>query len=172
VGDRPMQVYISSTKDVISTAKRLAKSLESRNFEVFLPPRDLQPGADYPQIKPEIRKAEAFLVLIGPNFERSVQLEREWVSILEEASGLTKKLIPLRVGSAELPTFLKRWEDIRVPSSKDEESWDKFVDTIADALDPKKKLKLKPPLKEDLEAWEQRMSEIASFANDLKKQGL
>src|ERR1700761_9453357 len=123
-----MRVYISNTKDVISIAQSLAKSLEVRDFEVFLPVRKLHPGADFPQILPAIRGSDAFLVMIGPKFDRSVQLEREWITILEEASGLTKKLIPLRVASAELPNFLKSWQEIRVPAPKDHKSWTKFVD--------------------------------------------
>lgn len=167
-----MHVYISNTKDVISIAQSLAKSLEVRDFEVFLPVRKLHPGADFPQILPAIRGSDAFLVMIGPKFDRSVQLEREWITILEEASGLTKKLIPLRVGSAKLPTFLKRWEDLRVPPPGNEGRWNKFIDVISDALSPEKKLRLKPPLKAELKAFERRMDEIAAFAEHLKAQGM
>lgn len=167
-----MQVFISSTKDVISIAKKLTKSLESRGFEVFLPERHLQHGAESPHILSELRNSDAFLVLIGPKFDRSALLEREWITILEETSGLTKKLVPLRVPPAKLPNFLKRWEELRVPPAQDEERWTKFVDTIADALSPEKQVRLKPLPKADLKARERRMNEIAAFAENLRAQGL
>jgi hypothetical protein len=161
-----IRVYISSTKDVVSIAQKLAESLRARDFWVLLPARDTA------FLLPQIRDADAFLVLIGPKFERSTQLESEWVTILEETSGLTKKLIPLRVGSAKLPTFLRRWEDLRIPPPDNEGRWSKFIDVIVDALNPEKKLKLKPPLKADVEARQRRMDEIAAFAEHLRAQGM
>ena len=43
-------VFISSSKDTLQVARKLASELQSRGFEVTFPARDAKPGAElYPR---------------------------------------------------------------------------------------------------------------------------
>jgi hypothetical protein len=158
------RVFISSSSDTLPVATKLASELDSRGFETMLLSGESPAEA--------IASCDAFLVLIGPNSERSAAQEREWVAILDEASGFQKrkKLIPLVVDSAELPNFLKNWQSLTVPG--DEQHWPKFLDTIIRALRSDRKPKVLPISKADLKERKLRLDSIATVAKELKGLGL
>jgi hypothetical protein len=162
--DRMARVFISSSSDTLPVATKLASELDSRGFETMLLSGESPAEA--------IASCDAFLVLIGPNSERSAAQEREWVAILDEASGFQKrkKLIPLVVDSAELPNFLKNWQSLTVPG--DEQHWPKFLDTIIRALRSDRKPKVMPISKADLKERKLRLDSIATVAKELKGLGL
>lgn len=159
-----VRVFISSSKDTLPVARKLMSELEPHGFEVILPSIDSSAEV--------ISGCDAFLVLIGPHSERSAVQEREWVAILDEASGFQKhkKLIPLVVDSAELPNFLKNWQSLTVPS--DEQQWSKFVEKVIRALRSERKPKVVPISKADLKQRKLRLDSIATVAKQLKGLGL
>ncbi|HXB74213.1 MAG TPA: toll/interleukin-1 receptor domain-containing protein [Candidatus Acidoferrales bacterium] len=170
---RMPEIFISSSNGTSSLALRLAKDLEKQGFHTFLPTRDLQGGADYPQIFERVSRSDAFLVLVDSNPKRSTTQEREWFAVLNEASDLTKnkKLIPLVLGEGEPPNFLKNWQELRVREPDDSKRWHKLVDTIATALRSPDKPKFKALRKTDLERRERRLESIAATAKQLRLLG-
>ena len=103
--------------------------------------------------------------------ERSAAQEREWLAILDEASDFSKnkKLIPLVVGHAELPNFLKNWESLAVPSER--QQWSKFIETTVKALRSDSRPRFVPVPKADLKQWQHRRESIAAMAKQLKALG-
>lgn len=142
-----MRIYISAGKSTARIANSLSKALLGKGFAVV--PR-VGAGED---VRPPIRDAGAFIVLVGERDERSEWLEREWFEILEQASDRTKNLIPLLVGKAEPPHFLKNWQALRMNSAAAGTQWDKLIETIAGLLEAKE-IRLAVPRKADLVARE------------------
>lgn len=167
------EIFISSSTETASLARRLAKDLENKGFQTFVPTRDLANGADYPHIAEHVSKSVAFLVLVESNPKRSTTLEREWFAVLNEASDLSKnkKLIPLVVGEGEPPNFLKNWQALRVREASDSKRWHKLVDSISNALQSPDKPRFKAMPKADLERRERRLESIAETARQLKSFG-
>jgi TIR domain len=168
-----LKVFISSSAEGASLARRLAKDLEQRGFLTDLPSRDLAEGVDYAQLDQRVAEAGAFLVLAEPNPRCSAMLQREWFAILNEASGLTKKkkLIPLVLGDGEPPNFLKNWQVLHVRDPQDPKRLQKLVDTIADAVQSKQRPRFKAFRKTDLERRARRLESIAATARELKALG-
>ncbi len=167
-------VYLSTTQDVLTIAQKLAKDLESKGFEVFLPPRNGDTDNNsVPRIVPHVAEAEAYLVMIGPKFKRTPELEREWVAILEQVPNLmAKRLIPLKVGAAKLPGFLASWQAARVPAPKQKKEWTEFVDRVSRALHPDTKIELTTLPKRVIKLRERRLNEIEAYARQLRALGM
>jgi hypothetical protein len=166
------EIFISTSTETSGLARRLAEDLEKQGFHTFLPVRDPQGGADYPQIVKDVSQSDAFLVLVESNPKRSTMQEREWFAVLNEASDLTKnkKLIPLVLGGGEPPNFLRNWQALRVDPD-DSKRWHKLVDTISTALRSSDQPKFKPLRKTDLEQRARRLDSIAATAKQLKSLG-
>ena len=165
-----MVVYISTSAETAPIARKLADGLEARGFRAVTSNREIAAGSGPCRVSDAVSRAECFLVLVVPKASPSPEQEREWIAILEQASGLTKKLIPLVAGSGEPPNFLKNWQALRVP--EDDKRWAKFVEMIGNALRSTKKPKMTSMRKRDLQLWERRLDSIESFARQLKSQGM
>ena len=118
-----MRIYISAGKSTARIANSLSKALLGKGFAVVAP---VESGED---VRPLIRDADAFIVLVGERDERSEWLEREWFEVLEQASDRTKNLIPLLVGKSGPPNFLKNWQALRMNSPASGKHWDKLIET-------------------------------------------
>lgn len=166
------EVFISSSSGTSAVAHKLAKGLESRGFGTYLPIRDFAPGAQYPQIAERTFRADAFLVVVGPKPERSVTLEQEWFAILNQASDLTKKLIPIVLGNGEPPNCFMNWEPLHVRDADDSKRWAKLIDTIARALRSTAKPRFTSMPKAALKERDRRLKAIVHRARQLKELGL
>jgi len=160
-----MRIYISAGKSTARIANSLSKALLGKGFAVV--PR-AEAGDD---VRPLMRDADSFVVLVGERDERSEWREREWFEILEQASDRTKNLIPLLVGKAEPPNFLKNWQALRMNSPASGKHWDKLIETIAGLLEAKE-IRLAIPRKADLVARERRLDAIEANARRLKSLGM
>jgi hypothetical protein len=166
-------IFISSSGENTSLARRLARDLKEEGFEPYVPGRDMRPGA-VQQLVEQMSQSDAFLVLVEPNPKRTPAREREWFEVLNEASDMKKgkKLIPLVVGSGETPNFLKNWEALHVPDPDDSKRWNKMISTISLALRSKAKPKFRPLPKADLVERKRRMADIVAAANHFKSLGM
>jgi TIR domain/FtsX-like permease family len=164
-----MRVYISGGKSSARIASYLTKALRHKGFEIA---PQFQSGEDIQaRLLPLIREADAFIVVVGERDERSEWLEREWFEILEQTSDRTKNLIPLVLGKAEPPNFLKNWQALRLSLPAGGAQLDELVDTIANLIE-KKEIRLATPGKADLAARERRLNAIEATARRLKSLGM
>ena len=165
------EIFISSSAATANVAEKLAADLETKGFQTFMPIRDLQAGADYPQIATRVSRSDGFIVLVESHPKRSTMQEREWLAVLDEASDLRKHktLIPLLVGEGEPPNFLKNWQVLRLRD--DAKRWRHLVDTIARALQSPNKPRFTALPKIDLDRRERRLQLITEAAKQLKSLG-
>ena len=168
------RIFLSSPIGKSSVTRKLARDLEARGFETFVPARDFQEGADYSQITMAISQSDSFLVLVESNPKRSEAQEREWFAVLNEASDLKKgkRLIPVVLGGGEPPNFLKNWQALRLRTPGDAKQWHKLVEAISNALQSREKPKLAALSKSDLNRWNRRQESIAETARHLKSLGM
>ena len=162
-------IYISSAKDAVDIARKLADELKSRQFEILGPVESLTTDADRKELLNKTSGADGYLVIVKGNARPSEWQEREWLAILDHATVMTK-VIPLVVGYAEPPNFLKNWQHLRVPD--DPKRWPKFVEVISGAFQPSRKPRSIPWRKKDLQERDQRFEGIANLARQLKSLGM
>lgn len=130
-----MLVYISHSRQNSGAALRLADQLQSQGVKTWLDVRDLEPGVAWKSgIAEVIRKAEAIVFLIGPPGCEDQGQKYEWEQVVEEEYYLdpAKLLIPVVMGDAEIPGFLKARRAIRVGESAI--SFETIASEIAESL--------------------------------------
>ena len=118
-----MSIFISHSRQNGGAALKLCDKLSEANVKVWLDVRELDSGANWnAQVAEAIRTATGFVILIGPAPTPDGSQRFEWQQITEEEFYLdpNKPLIPIVIGSAEMPGFLSARQIITVdPSSID-----------------------------------------------------
>jgi hypothetical protein len=164
-----MHVFISHPHSEKQTAKRLAEALQLHGISTWLDTGDLSHGDDLQiQIEHVLRAASVILFLIAPGQEANRWQEREW-SIALEASweDPNKRLIPLLLGDAEPPAFLRDRASLRLTNNPAD--WDRTVGKLVEMIrsgaiseDDRRKI-----AKEKTE-WRVRLQNLESEANALR----
>lgn len=130
-----MAVFISHSRQNDSAALKLYERLSQRGVSSWLDIRELDAGEDWSQrVAAAIESAEAFVVLVGPGVEPDQSQRFEWQQIteLEFYLDATKPMIPVVIGSPQIPGFLRTRQALNVdPASID---FDSLADQIATAL--------------------------------------
>jgi hypothetical protein len=101
-----MNVFISHSHSEDKLAHSLAKELAANGISTSLdkPP----PGHGADAIERAVKDADNVLLLIGTEHEPSPLQQSEWQAALKAAwASPTKRLIPLLLGNAKLPTFVR-----------------------------------------------------------------
>ena len=131
----PMKVFISHSRQNGSAALKLYERLSQRGVSAWLDIRELDAGEDWSQrVAAAIEAAEAFVVLVGPGAEPDQSQHFEWQQITEHEFYLdaTKPMIPVVIGSPEIPGFLRTRQALAVdPASID---FDSLAGRIAETL--------------------------------------
>jgi hypothetical protein len=130
-----MNVFISHSRQNGGAALKLYERLSQRGVQAWLDTRELDAGEDWNQrVAAAIVAAEAFVVLVGPGAEPDRSQRFEWQQITEHEFYLDAKkpMVPVVLGSAEIPGFLRTRKALTVnPSSID---FDSLAERIAEAL--------------------------------------
>lgn len=130
-----MTVFISHSRQNGSAALKLYERLSQRGVAAWLDIRELDAGEDWnPRVAAAIESAEAFVVLVGPGAQPDQSQRFEWQQITEHEFYLdaSKPMIPVVIGSPEIPGFLRTRQALTVdPASID---FDSLADRIATAL--------------------------------------
>jgi hypothetical protein len=130
-----MVVYISHSRQNASAAFRISEALEGRQVKTWLDLRELGSGADWNEkVAEATRNAGAFVFLIGPPGPDDRLQQFEWQQVVEEEYYLdpTKPLIPVVIGGAEVPGFLRARKAIPVDASMID--FQTLADTIVDSI--------------------------------------
>jgi hypothetical protein len=105
-----MHVFISHSRVNGSAAFRLCEELRKRNVNTWLDARDLAPGVEWDQgVISAIQGADGFVFLIGPQGPGDRWQTFEWQQVVNHEYYLdpAKPLIPVLIGEADVPGFLK-----------------------------------------------------------------
>lgn len=157
-------VYLSYSSRDNQHAEELAKELQALGISAWLDSKDLVPGSDFKQaISSAISNARLIAFLVEPGASRE-KAQWEYMEALGHSwSDNEKILVPVLIGNAEPPSFLRHAPALRVRPRNPE--WARTAKQIAKLLSQGGSLKRrKPPVKEQIK----RLNLIERGANALR----
>jgi hypothetical protein len=114
-------VFITYSTDARKWAEKLAAGLKAEGIQATADFEILSPGQDWrQQVEQALKTADAYLFVVGARQDRDSAQDRQWQTALVQSwDDPTKRIIPVLVGQAEAPPFLRDWEAVRIePRSK------------------------------------------------------
>lgn len=161
-------VFISYSADAKKLAERLAGSLQREGVATWSDFENISPGERlYDQLQQALDQAKFYVIVVGSrNIMRDWQ-DREWQGALERTwADPDKRIIPVLVGHAEAPAFLRNWASFRLQPGRHESA---LVKELAEII------KTSPRREESHREgdrlgrdWRKRIREIESAAKRLK----
>jgi hypothetical protein len=127
------RIFVSYSSDAKPWAKRLSEFLERKKISIWTDLKPLEPGQSLvEELQDALDDAECFVIVVGPknrikrwqDLEVQAALQRTWADS-------SKRIIPVLVPGAELPSFLKDWEPIRLGANEPASHW---TNRISDAI--------------------------------------
>ena len=163
-----MKVFLSHGNASAAQAEQLTARLAAEGIEPVDATSLLQPGQNWASaIDREVKSADAFVFMLEPGAERDTWLQEQWRSAIQQSwSGPAKPMIPVLVGDAQLPGFLRDRQAIRVESADD---WNRVAGIVVASLRTDRAKAVAGPA-EALQSAEskQRLDEIARDATKLE----
>ena len=128
-----MKVFLSHGNASAAQAGQLTARLAAAGIEPVDATSLLQPGQNWASaIDREVKSADAFVFMLEPGAERDAWLQEQWRSAIQQSwSGPAKPMIPVLVGDAQLPGFLRDRQAIKVETADD---WNRVADAVAASL--------------------------------------
>ncbi len=160
-------VFISYSADAKKVAESLADSLRKEGVATWSDFANISPGERvYDQLQQALDQARVYLLIVGPrNLMRESQ-DREWQGALERTwTDPDKRIIPVLVGHAEAPAFLRNWPSFRFRPGRGESALVKKLVEIIKTDRPREESAVR--LGSD---WRKRIHALESTANQLKSQ--
>lgn len=116
-----MKVFLSHSDASATHGARLGELLAAEGIEPVGARSVVRPGEDWATaIEQQVKDADALVFLIEPEARGDALLQKQWQLALQESwSAPDKPLIPVLLGDAELPGFLKNRQAISVASEQD-----------------------------------------------------
>jgi hypothetical protein len=169
-----MGVFISHARSDEECARRLAESIEKHSIRTWLGERDLQAGESIGDaVGRALHQSEAVVFLIGPQANPEQWQRYEWSLALELAwsDPRGKRLIPVLIGGAILPSFLEDRRSITVQSQAGD--WDAAAREVIQALqqDPHVDEDAEPSSVGASDRWLARLNELQQGTNTLRSKG-
>jgi TIR domain len=130
-----MRVFISHSRENDGAAYKLSEALLKHSIEPWLDLRELEADAEWNQkVRDAIQGSDAFVFLIGPPGPNDRWQQFEWDQIIwgEYYLDPSKALVPVVIGDAELPGFLRTRRVIQVEASAID--FESLAGKIADAV--------------------------------------
>lgn len=127
-------VFVSYGTDTKPLAEELTQALERQGIHVWADFKDLRPGQRWrEEIENAADKANSFVILVGPRSASTPRLEAEWKAALGSVwSDSEKTLIPVILGGAEPPPFLRNWVQLHIDPSAESGPWtSRVIDALA-----------------------------------------
>ncbi|MBV8847371.1 MAG: toll/interleukin-1 receptor domain-containing protein [Bryobacterales bacterium] len=167
-----MVVYLSHSRQNASLANKLYDALQRRQLKPWLDSRELEIGADWnQQVASAIRQADAIVFLLGPPDGPGDPFQKfESEQVVDEEAYLdpSKPLIPVVIGEAKLPGFLRPRKSIHVaPTSIDFEA---LADSIAGALSSPGSTVDPAQLERGRKAREEALRNLQEYSRELAEQ--
>jgi hypothetical protein len=161
------QVFISYAADTKTAAEELTRTLEDNGIQAWADFKDLHAGQRWQkEIERAAANARQFLILVGPHSSSTPWLEAEWRTILTKAwSDSRKSVIPIMLGTGDLPAFLRNWVPLRIEPDAEPAKW---TLRVLEALRTHRKPA--PPSAADRRERRERLEDIKRSAEALKRQ--
>jgi hypothetical protein len=167
-GDYMPDVFISYSADAKKLAERLAGSLQEEGVATWSDFENVSPGERlYDQLQLALDQAKFYLIVVGPrNVMRDWQ-DQEWQGALERTwTDPDKRIIPILVGHAEAPAFLRNWAPFRIEPGRNESA---SVKKLAEVIKKYPRGEQAPREGARLgRDWQKRIRDIESAAKRLK----
>jgi hypothetical protein len=113
-----MTVFISHSRQNAGAALRLTEKLRQSGLAVWLDLLELESGADWEsKVGEAIGAADGFVILVGPAADTSQRFEWQRLTELEYYLDPQKPIIPILIGSPEVPGFLRTRQAVTVDPS-------------------------------------------------------
>jgi hypothetical protein len=162
--DHMPDVFISYSADAKKLAERLANSLQEEGVATWSDFRNVSPGERlYDQMQRALDQAKFYLIVVGPrNVMRDWQ-DQEWQGALERTwTDPDKRIIPVLVGDAATPAFLRSWAPFRLqPGRHESAAAKKLAEIIKTCPRGEQSRRADAPLGRD---WRKRIRGIESAA--------
>lgn len=118
-----MNVFVSHSRQNASLALALRERLRALKFNVWVDVADLSPGSNWKhEIEQALERANGIIILLGPEQspDDGQRIELQQIAEHEYFLDPNKPIIPVVLGSAELPGFLRSRHSLTVdPSAPD-----------------------------------------------------
>jgi hypothetical protein len=166
-----MHVFISHSRRNSGAALKLCEKLEARGTKTWLDLREIEAGTDWnARVGDAIRSAQGFVFLIGPGNLSDQSQRFEWQVITEGEYYLDaeKPLIPVILGEAELPGFLKTRHAIRILESSID--FDALADKIGHAVQQPHETIDQENLARGHEARQRALKSLEDYSRDLQEE--
>jgi len=137
-----MSVFISySGSDGAELAERLNRTLVQQGIFTWFDKQNITPGSPFrATLEQAIRDADDIILLITPGSGASEWQRAEW-QVAIEAVWKGKRLIPVLVGQAEIPSFVRSTvgpgQPVPVFHIEDQRDWDREVGRLIQVLTKK-----------------------------------
>jgi hypothetical protein len=157
-------VFVSFARSDESAARSLIEELRRNNFSVFDGVGVFKTDLDWQKTsEAAIRSVDAVIVLVASDEPPTKYQELEWSVILESHWDDPKKLlIPVLIGNVKLPTFLARFQALRLPNAFG--NWSPVIQALqSQAGEPK------PMTSKDTAQLRERLKNVETFAHSIKK---
>lgn len=163
-------VFISYSTDAKKLAERLAGSLQKEGVATWSDFEYIGPvEGRHDQVQQALDQAKFYLIVVGARNIMQDRQDREWQGALERTwTDPEKRIIPVLVGHAEPPAFLRNWTLLRIePGRHESESAKKLAEMIKAYPSPAESRRKSDRLGRD---WRKRIRQIESAAQRLKSQ--
>jgi len=162
-------VFISYSADAKKLAERLAGSLQTEGVATWSDFENISPGERwYDQIQRALDQAKLYVIVVGSrNIMRDWQ-DREWQGALERTwADPDKRIIPVLVGHADAPAFLRNWASFRIEPGRHEAD---SIKKLAEIIKCPRRAESPPEDGRMGRDWRERIHQIESAAQRLKSQ--
>jgi hypothetical protein len=158
------RVFVSYARRNEAVARSLIDELRRQGFVVLGDPQDLKAGDNWQgKTEEDIRSADAVVVLVAGNKPPTKYQELEWSCTLESYwADQRKLLLPVLIGDAPLPSFVARFQALRLPDASS--GWADVIQTLQELGAGSKQTLLK-----DTSQLRERLKNLEDLAQSLKK---
>lgn len=165
-----MLVFISHSRQNSSAALKLCDRLSSHGVKTWLDIRELDSGANWQErVADVIGGADGFIFIVGPPGPSDQWQRFEWEQVTAHEYYLDPKkpLVPIVIGDAELPGFLRTRYVLRVPVENID--FDELADSVLQVLQRPEATVDPEQLERGLEARRQALASLREYAEDLEQ---
>lgn len=161
-------VFISYSADAKKWAEKLAVALRGEGLATWTDFENLSPGERiYDQLQRPLDQATFYLVVVGPRNVVHEILDIEWQGILERTwTDPDKRIIPVLIGKAKTPAFLKNWASFRLEPGRREGALVKKLAEIIKTYRPGEGLRQRTDRMDS--DWQKRILKIEDTVKQLK----
>lgn len=135
----PHRIFISHAHADSDMALGLANDLRARGLDAWVDLHGLRAGESWADvIRTQLDEADAFVLLIGADSQYSPWARREMSEILKRAWADDSKIVlPVLIGSAEPPGYLRDQVTLRIEPKSFSGDWDALLHHLTEQPGPR-----------------------------------